>query len=115
MNAESRLKQALAAREAALALLRGRGEWMVRGDIPFLMMVEPGLSLALRTPFQRLPKETERTRYLRAQEGRGASMPYGLEVWTSKKVLDIAWNDAGAVELIGYDPGEWEEAIKAAD
>ncbi len=44
-----------------------------------------------------------------------ASLPYGLEVYAPKRVLDIAWDDAGTVELIGYNPGEWEWAIKAGE
>ena len=43
-----------------------------------------------------------------------ASLPYGLDVYAPKRVLDIAWDDAGTVELIRYDPGEWEWAIKVA-
>ncbi len=86
---------------------------MARGDIPFLMLMKPGLTLALRTPFQRMPKETERAKYMRALDGGRVSLPYGLEVWAPKRVLDIEWDDAGSVALIGYDPGEWEQAIKA--
>ena len=114
MDHASRLKRALATRDAALALLRLKGEWMARGDIPFLMMMEPELTLALRTPFQRLPKESERAKYMRALEGGRTSLPYGLEIWAPKKVLNIEWNDVGSVELIGYEPGEWEWRIKAA-
>lgn len=35
-------------------------------------------------------------------------------IWAPKRVLDIEWDDAGAVALIGYGPGEWEQVIKAA-
>lgn len=105
MDAKSRLERALETRDAALALIRRRGEWVVRGDIPFQMVRGRGFTLALRTPFQRLPKQ--RQLYERI------SMPYGLDVYAPKRVLDIAWDDAGSVELIGYDPGEWEWAIKA--
>ena len=114
MDPSSRLKHALETRDAALTLLRAKGEWMARGDIPFLMLMEPGLTLALRTPFQRMPKQTERAKYMRALKGERTSLPYGLEVWAPKRVLDIEWDDAGPVELIGYDPGEWEWVIKAA-
>jgi hypothetical protein len=107
MDAKSRLERALKTRDAALALLRERGEWVARADIPFLMVRGKGFTLALRTPFQRLPKQ----RQSRAK----ASLPYGLEVYAPKRVLEIAWDDAGLVELIGYDPGEWEWAIKAGE
>ena len=112
MDPTSRLTHALETRDAALVLLRLKGEWMARGDIPFLMLMAPGLTLALRTPFQRLPRETERAKYMRALEGERTSLPYSLEVWAPKRVLDIEWDDAGTVELIGYDPGEWESRIK---
>ena len=114
MDPSSRLKHALETRDAALTLLRARGEWMARGDIPFLMLMKPGLTLALRTPFQRMHKETERAKYMRALEGGRVGLPYGLEVWAPKRVLDVEWDDVGAVALIGYDPGEWERVIKAA-
>ena len=114
MDLSSRLKHALETRDAALTLLRAKGEWMARGDIPFLMLMELGLTLALRTPFQPLPKGTERAKYMRALEGGRTILPYGLEVWAPKKVLDVEWDDTGTVELIGYDPGEWEWRIRAA-
>ena len=38
----------------------------------------------------------------------------GVEVYAPKRVLDIAWDHAGTAELIGYGPGEWEGAVKAA-
>ncbi len=59
MDPASRLTRALETRDVALVFLRLRGEWMARGDIPFLMLMKPGLALALRTPFQRMPKEIE--------------------------------------------------------
>ena len=106
MDTKSRLERALETRDAALALIRQRGEWVARGDIPFLMVRGKGFTLALRTPFQRLPKQ----RQPRAK----ASLPYGLEVYAPKRVLDITWDDAGTVELIGYDPGDWEGAVMVA-
>ena len=107
MDAKSRLERALETRDAALVLLCNTGKWVAQADIPFLMVRGKGFTLALRTPFQRLPKQ----RQSRAK----ASLPYGLEVYAPKRVLEIAWDDAGLVELIGYDPGEWEWAIKAGE
>ena len=91
MNPSSRLKDALETRDAALTLLRARGAWMARGDIPFLMLMEPGLTLALRTPFQRMPKETARAKYIRALEGRRVGLPYSLEVWAPRG----CWTSSG--------------------
>jgi hypothetical protein len=36
----------------------------------------------------------------------------GVEVYAPERVLEIAWDDAGSVELIRYDPGEWEGPSK---
>jgi hypothetical protein len=71
------------------------------------MVRRKGFSLALRTPLQRLPKQK--------QPRVKAGLPYGLEVYAPKRVLDMVWDDAGAVELIGYDPGEWEGATRTAE
>jgi hypothetical protein len=48
MDAKSRLERALETRDAALALLRRRGEWVARGDIPFRMVRGKGFTLPLR-------------------------------------------------------------------
>ena len=86
MDPSSRLKHALETRDAPLTLLRAKGEWMARGDIPFLMIMELGLTLARRTPFQRMPKETERAKYMRALDGRRVRLPYVLAVWAPNPI-----------------------------
>jgi hypothetical protein len=106
MEAKRRVERAFETQDAALALIRTRGEWVVRGDISF-RMVRGDLTLALRTPFQRLPKT--------AQPRERANLPCRLEDYAPQRVLDIAGGDAGLVELVGYDPGEWEWAIKAGE
>jgi hypothetical protein len=115
LDLSSRLKHALETRDAALPLRRAKSEWMARGNMPFLMLMEPGLTLALRTPFQRMPKETERAKYMHALKGERTNLPYSLEVWAPKRVLDIEWDDTGTVELIGYDPCEWEWVHQSRD
>jgi hypothetical protein len=107
VDTRSKLERALDTRDVALALLRQRGEWLVRGDIPFLMVRGRGFTIALRTPFQRMPNAK--------QQPEKRSLPYGLEIYAPKRVLDIAWDHAGSVALSGYEPGEWEWALKAGE
>jgi hypothetical protein len=51
---------------------------------------------------------------MRALDGGRMNLPYGLDIWTPKKVLDVEWDNSSMIELIGYDPGRWEQLIKAA-
>jgi hypothetical protein len=43
-----------------------------------------------------------------------ASLPYGLDLWSPKKVLCIEWNDQGTVALVSLRRGEWEAELMAA-
>jgi hypothetical protein len=42
-----------------------------------------------------------------------AIMPYGLDVYWPKKVLNIEWDDAGEVRVVGFRRGEWEGKLAA--
>jgi hypothetical protein len=42
------------------------------------------------------------------------NLPYGLDVWTPTKVLNIEWDDQGNVELVRFRPGGWEAQLLAA-
>jgi hypothetical protein len=54
-------------------------------------------------------------KYMLAQIGKVANLPYGLDVWVSKKkVMNIEWADDGRVELISFKPGDWQQRLAAA-
>lgn len=44
------------------------------------------------------------------------NLPYGLDVWAPKKVLNIEWDDKGNIVIISLRPGAWEtELITSAE
>ena len=69
--------------------------------------------MMLRTPFQKLPVSSDAICYLRALTGRKDNLPYGLNVWAaSGKVLNIEWSDDGAIEVISFKRGGWEQELE---
>jgi hypothetical protein len=36
-------------------------------------------------------------------------LPYALDIWFGKDVLNIAWGDDGTITLHNYQPGRWWE------
>jgi hypothetical protein len=71
------------------------------------------LSMMHRTPFQRLGETPDYAKYLATLygSGRNYNLPYALDVWCGKKVLNIEWADDGRVELVSYKPGDWERGL----
>jgi hypothetical protein len=65
------------------------------------------------TPFQNAPWADGLLRYRAAQLGLTVpqSLPYGLDVWAPKKVLNIEWDDKGNVALVSLRPGAWETEL----
>jgi hypothetical protein len=44
----------------------------------------------------------------------GPESAHELSIWQktcSQKVLNVTWDDAGKMELITYEPGEWEKDL----
>ena len=35
-------------------------------------------------------------------------LPYGLDVWRRQRVLSLAWDPDGRIEVVGFRPGVWE-------
>lgn len=111
----SRRDRAVRLRQLALSALRARGGCWRRNSIgAFLSLDTRTLRMAYRTPFQRLPQPEQQLKYWAAIDGPKIELlPYGLDIWvTGKKVLDIAWSEGGAVELISYGPGDWEADLE---
>ena len=69
-----------------------------------------GLHISYRTPFQRIPQADDALKYRAAQHSLTIpeNLPYGLDVWAPKKVLNIEWDDHGKVELVSFRRGAWE-------
>ena len=43
---------------------------------------------------------------LLGRKPRRERLPYGIDVWYPKKVLNVEWDDDGLVHIISYKPGE---------
>jgi hypothetical protein len=116
--AETRIKRAIATRDKALDMLRNHGTWgTVSGPgskpIRVLMHKAGNFQMMHRTPFQRLGETPDYAKYLATLygSGRNYNLPYALDVWCGKKVLNIEWADDGRVELVSYKPGDWERGL----
>jgi hypothetical protein len=115
----TRRERAIELRNMALAVLRacgGRTEAHAAGrKLNLVGFDRGGLKILYRTPFQKLPKASERVKYFAALHGvrnGGENLPYGLDIWRNGKVLNIEWADDGRVELVSYKPGSWEGELE---
>jgi hypothetical protein len=120
MTKSTKLARALLSRDAALAVLRRMGVWetiAVRGarDMKFLSARIGSLQISYRTPFQGMPQAADALKYRAAQHDLTVpqNLPYGLDVWANKKVLNIEWDDQGNVALVSLRPGAWEAELTA--
>ena len=122
MSKSAKLAHALLLRDAALTVIRNAGVWKTlavrgAGDMKFLSARVGSLDILYRTPFQRMPQPDDVLKYRAAQFGLTVpkNLPYGLDVWAPKKVLNVEWDDKGNVALVSLRRGTWElELIKLA-
>ena len=72
-----------------------------------------GLHILYHTPIQRIPQVDDALKYRAAQLGlkMPKNLPYGLDVWAPKKVMNIEWDDQGNVALVSLRPGAWESQL----
>jgi hypothetical protein len=115
MTKGAKLAHALLLRDGALTVLRRMGVWetiAVRGagDMKVLSARIGSLDILYRTPFQQMPQPDDTLKYRAAQLGLTSpkNLPYGLDIWAPKKVLNIEWDDKGNVALVTLRPGAWE-------
>jgi hypothetical protein len=122
MTKGAKLARALALRDAALKVLGRVGSWEAvgvnrktsdAGDVKVLAAHLRGLHISYRTPFQHMPQADDLLKYRAAQFGLTVpqNLPYGLDVWAPKKVLNIEWDDKGNVTLVSLRPGAWETEL----
>jgi hypothetical protein len=99
----AKIEAALRLRDIAVGTIERIGKWgsiSVAGKTIKIRELRAGsLHFALSTPFQRLPGTRE--------------LPYGLDIWSGAKVLNVVWNGAGWVELVTFRRGEWESEVVA--
>ena len=118
MSKSTKLAHALLLRDGALTVLKRVGVWetiAVRGagDMKFLSARIGSLDILYRTPFQRMPQPDDALKYRAAQLGLTSpkNLPYGLDIWALKKVLNIEWDDKGNVALVSLRHGAWESEL----
>ena len=110
-----KLARALVLRDAALTVVNREGAWEVISGKKMLFARVGNLQILHRTPFQSLPPPSDQIKYLAAQHGLPLpkNLLYGLDVWaSSKKVMNIEWDDNDNVELVSLRSGEWENALQ---
>jgi hypothetical protein len=110
----ARLKAALEMRDVGLAVLKkvGKPEPGMGNDVTATRGV---LMLSVHTPFsEQGPGPSEYHKYLGATIGLvpPKNLPYGLDIWAPKKVLNIEWNDHGHVVLVRFKPGAWQWELR---
>jgi hypothetical protein len=122
LTRRAKLAYALALRDAALKVISRMGTWQQAeparaassvGYIRLLSARLGTLEISYRTPFQRLPKAADLLKYRAVQQGLTApqNLPYGLDVWAPKKVMNIEWDDKGNVVLVSLRRGAWETEL----
>ena len=120
MTKRTRLTVALELRDVALTVLQQYGQWKTvqtsrspGGNIRILSASVRGLDICCRTPFQRIPKPGNSLKYRAAQLGLSApkNLPYGLDIWAPKKVMNIEWDDKGKLILVSLHPGHWQTEL----
>ena len=109
MTVGSKVARTLALRDLALKAVRERGAWEKAG-ITYLMMLRDGeITISHRTPFQRSPELSDKTKYYLALLGGPETLPFGLDVWHKRrKVLNIEWDENGRIAVVSFTPGDWE-------
>jgi hypothetical protein len=106
-------------RDAALKLIKAFGQWeavtLTTGELYFQTANVGLLRLSYRTPFQKLPRASERLRYLAAirELEIPENLPYGLDFWSGKKVLNTEWNES-ETRIVSFRRGQWESELLAA-
>jgi len=41
-------------------------------------------------------------------------LPYGLDIWAPKKVMNIEWSDQGELAIVSFRRGAWEDELISA-
>jgi len=123
MNREER---AIELRDLALPIVVELGAWetVTFASIPGSRMRlrvyrDNEFTIAYRTPFQAIPKcpqpvapDLSPYEVAAAEQNAPRDLPYGMDIWSGGKVLNIGWADDGRVELHGYRPGDWERRLR---
>ena len=122
LTKSTKLAYALVLRDTALTVLTRMGTWetveVARGapgtrDMKVLSACLGNLHILYRTPFQRVSQPDDLMKYRAAQISPTVpqTLPYGLDLWAPKKVLNIEWDDRGNAVLVSLRHGAWETEL----
>jgi hypothetical protein len=118
MRKEEKLARAVKLRDAAIAVVRRCGRWETdrTGKIKIMGARTDAIQIIYRTAFRQIMDDQSKQKYLATLYGISPrqNLPYGLDIWTPTKVLNIEWDDKGNVELVRFRPGGWEAQSFAA-
>jgi hypothetical protein len=78
-----------------------------------LVASRDGIKVSHRSLFQPPPAPERAFLYRAALLGLDPKlpMPNGLDIWAPNKVLNIEWDNAGAVCLVSFGRGSWESTL----
>jgi hypothetical protein len=113
---------AIKIRDATLIRIRAEGKFKHAQNFgPLLSWAAPKTSrcqirMSLRTPFQKLPLQPPKMVWQAALLGHPSptqlSLPWGLDIWSPRKVLNIEWDEVtGRIDLVSFRRGEWEKEV----
>jgi hypothetical protein len=86
--------------DALLAIKEKRSTWTGVGSDRWTVVTFGDVTISYRTPFEPRPPAPKWRRYMKALIG---GKDYGLNIWLArKKVLNVEWSSAGALEIISY-------------
>jgi hypothetical protein len=110
-------RDAIRLRDAALHKLRADGAFEpIKGLGPCIVWQGNGLSLSLRTPFQKLRHPRHNPHVIWLAGPPPENPPYGLDIWMNlQKVLNLEWADDQTFVLVSFRRGSWEATVRAFD
>ena len=101
--------------KVAMPLLHTHGFWQeVEGYPSKVRAFERGeLMMMHRTPFQPIPvSEAGEQAGYNALSQKQVARAYGLDVWWERrKVMSLIWNDGGALGVVSYKEGDWQQYL----
>jgi hypothetical protein len=102
-----------------MEIIRREGKWEEFGRTGKVLCARLGdIRMMYRTPFQQMPeiRLTDSERYRLAANGieMPRQLPYGLDVWVTRKVMNLEWDHQGNPDLVSFKPGDWEADLLGA-
>jgi len=107
---------AVAIRDHILPLLRRSGAVQTQRDTVRLTELRMGVwTFRLWTPFNELGREEASSpgyRHAIERQRTRKALPYGLDIWYGAEVLRILWSDDGAIDVVNFVRGQWEDEAR---